>query len=124
MRLLLDTHIFLWSEVDDPRLSDDLRRAISSSENQVFVSAATAWEIAIKRASGKLAFQRSVSKAIYDHPRFQPLPITLEHAEWAGALPAVHRDPFDRVLVAQAQLEGLMLVTVDEQILRYQVPHL
>jgi PIN domain nuclease of toxin-antitoxin system len=81
------------------------------------------WEIAIKRASGKLIFGQTVGKAIEEHG-FIPLPITVEHAEWAGGLPQLHRDPFDRLLVAQAQLEGLILVTVDEQILRYQVPHL
>jgi PIN domain nuclease of toxin-antitoxin system len=83
----------------------------------------TVWEIAIKRASGKLIYEGPVKKAI-DEQGFLPLPITVEHAEWAGALPQLHRDPFDRLLVAQAQLEGLVLVTVDEQISRYQVPHL
>lgn len=124
MRLLLDTHIFLWCETDDAHLSDNFRQEIASSANQVFVSAATVWEIGIKRASGRLTFRDSVSKAIRDHPKYLPLSITQEHAEWAAALPALHRDTFDRLLVAQAQLEGLVLVTVDEQILRYQVPHL
>jgi PIN domain nuclease of toxin-antitoxin system len=124
MRLLLDTHIFLWCETDDALLAPAFRQAIASLENQVFVSAVTVWEIAIKRASGKLSFHDSVAKAIREHPRYSPLPISPEHAEWAGALPELHRDPFDRLLVAQAQLEGMVLVSVDEQILRYQVPHL
>ena len=89
----------------------------------VFVSAVTVWEIAVKRASGKLGFARPIEKGIAGYG-FHPLPISIAHAEWAGALPLVHRDPFDRMLVAQAHLEGLTLVTVDEQILRYQVAHL
>jgi PIN domain nuclease of toxin-antitoxin system len=123
MRLLLDTHAFLWWDANDPQLPAGQRKAIASPQNEVFVSAVSVWEIAIKRASGKLIFSGSAAKAIDKH-RFSPLPITVEHAEHAGSLPALHRDPFDRLLVAQAHLEGLTLVTVDDQILRYQVQHL
>lgn len=123
MKLLLDTHAFLWWDSNDTHLPAALRSAIASPQNEVFVSAVSVWEIAIKRASGKLNFQASAAKAIEAHG-FLPLPIAVEHAEWAGSLPQLHRDPFDRLLVAQAQLEGLVLVSVDEQILRYQVPHL
>jgi PIN domain nuclease of toxin-antitoxin system len=123
MRLLLDTHAFLWWNFGDPKLPQHLRDEIQSKQNAVFVSAVTVWEIAIKRASGKLSFGFPVGKAIYGHG-FNSLPISVEHAEWAGALPPLHRDPFDRLLVAQAQIEGLTLVTVDQQILLYQVPHL
>ena len=123
MKLLLDTHAFLWWDSNDPHLPVSFRSAIASPANEVFVSAVTVWEIAIKRASGKLIFGQAVGKAIEEHG-FVPLPITVDQAEWAGGLPQLHRDPFDRLLVAQAQLEGLILVTVDEQILRYQVPHL
>jgi PIN domain nuclease of toxin-antitoxin system len=123
MKLLLDTHAFLWWDSNDAHLPAALHSAIASPRNEVFVSAVTVWEIAIKSASGKLIFQASAAKAIEKHG-FLPLPITVEHAESAGSLPQLHRDPFDRLLVAQAQLEGLVLVTVDEQILRYQVPHL
>jgi PIN domain nuclease of toxin-antitoxin system len=123
MKLLLDTHVFLWWDAKDVRLPEIFRTAIAASRNQIFVSAVTVWEIAIKRASGKLIFGKSVSQSI-EINRFIPLPITVEQAEWAGGLPTLHRDPFDRLLVAQAQLEGLVLVTVDEQILRYPVPHL
>ncbi len=123
MRLLLDTHAFLWWETNDAHLPETLRSAIASPRNEVLVSAVTVWEIAIKRASGKLIFGQAVGKAIEAHG-FLPLSITVEHAELAGTLPQFHRDPFDRLLVAQAQLEGLVLATVDEQILRYQVPHL
>ena len=123
MKLLLDTHAFLWWDSDDARLPAFLHSAISSPGNEVFVSAVTVWEIAIKRALGKLIFGRALGKAIADYG-FIALSVTVEQAEWAGALPQLHRDPFDRLLVAQAQLEGLVLVTVDDQILRYQVPHL
>jgi PIN domain nuclease of toxin-antitoxin system len=123
MRLLLDTHVVLWWDADDPRLSAVFRAAVASPESEVFVSAASAWEIGIKRASGKLQIGASVAHTILRHA-FIALPVTVEHAEWAGSLPLLHRDPFDRLLVAQAQLEGLVLVTVDDQILRYQVPHL
>ena len=123
MRLLLDTHIVLWWDADDPRLSADFRAAIASPENEVFVSAALAWEIGIKKASGRLQVGASAAHTIRRHS-FIALPITVEHAEWARSLPLLHRDPFDRLLVAQGQLEGLVLVTVDDQILRYQVPHL
>jgi PIN domain nuclease of toxin-antitoxin system len=123
MKLLLDTHAFLWWDSNDACLPATLHSAIASHRNQVFVSAVTVWEISVKRASGKLIFGRGVGKAIEDHG-FTALPITVEDAELAGSLPQLHRDPFDRLLVAQAQLEGLVLVTLDEQILRYAVPHL
>ncbi len=123
MKVLLDTCAFLWWDSSDSRLPKAFRAAIASPGNQVFVSAATAWEIGLKRASGKLAYEGPVGKAIEAHG-FLSLPVSVEHAEWAGSLPQLHRDPFDRLLVAQAQLEGLILVSVDEQILRYQVPHL
>jgi PIN domain nuclease of toxin-antitoxin system len=123
MKLLLDTHAFLWWDSNDAQLPKSLRAAIALPRNQVFVSAATVWEIAIKQASGKLIFGRTLGKAIEGHG-FTALPITVEHAECAGELPQLHRDPFDRLLVAQAQLEGMVLATFDEQILRYQVPRL
>ena len=123
MKLLLDTHAFLGWDAKDSSLPEILHAAIASPRNRVYVSAVTVWEIAIKRASGKLAYTNSLAEAIDIHG-FIPLPITIEHAEWAGGLPPLHRDPFDRLLVAQAQLEGLILVTVDDQILRYPVPHL
>jgi PIN domain nuclease of toxin-antitoxin system len=123
MKLLLDTHVFLWWDAGDTHLPAHFQQAIALPENHVYVSAASVWEIAIKKSTGKLAFEGSVAKAI-EKQGFTPLPIAVEHAEWAGSLPVLHRDPFDRLLVAQAQLEGLTLITADEQILRYQVPHL
>ena len=123
MKLLLDTHVLLWWDRNDSRLPATFRDAIGLPENEVFVSAASAWEIAIKRASGKLEAGASTAETTRRHG-FIPLSVTIEHTEWAGSLPQLHRDPFDRLLVAQAQLEGMTLVSVDEQILRYQVPRL
>jgi PIN domain nuclease of toxin-antitoxin system len=123
MKLLLDTHAFLWWDSNDALLPAALRSAIAEPSNHVFVSAVTVWEIAIKRGLGKLVFAGALGKAIEGHG-FAALPITVEQAQWAGTLPQLHRDPFDRLLVAQAQLEGMVLVTVDEEILRYAVPHL
>lgn len=121
MKVLLDTHVFLWWEADHTRLPATLHDAISAAGNQIYVSAVTVWEIAIKRAAGKLIYSASAAKAIERH-NFAELSITASHAEWAGSLPPLHRDPFDRLLVAQAQLEGMTLATLDDQILHYQVP--
>jgi PIN domain nuclease of toxin-antitoxin system len=123
MKLLLDTQAFLWWDSNDARLPSTLHSAISSPRNQIYVSAVSVWEIAIKRGLGKLIFAGAVGKTIEGHG-FAGLPVTVEQAEAAGALPLLHRDPFDRLLIAQAQVEGLILVTVDEEILRYAVPHL
>lgn len=121
--MLLDTHAFVWWDTKDSRLPARLHEAIASAENEVFVSAVSVWEIAIKRASGKLIFDGSVAKVIEAHG-FQSLAISVAHAERAGSLDRIHSDPFDRMLIAQANLEGMPLVTIDEQILRYQVPKL
>ncbi len=123
MDLLLDTQVLIWWDTNDANLPAAFRAAIVSPANPIHISAGTVWEIAIKRASGKLSFSGSAAKAIEEHG-FLSLPITVRHAEWAGQLPAYHRDPFDRLLVAQAHLEALTLLTVGDQILRYQIPHL
>lgn len=121
MNLLLDTHALLWWLADDPRLGSRAREAIAAAENLVAASAASAWKIAIKRALGKLEAPEDLCGALAE-AGLQPLPITVEHAVAAGALPAHHADPFDRMLVAQAATEGLAIVTVDERIARYGVP--
>lgn len=120
LRLLLDTHAFLWWLADAPQLGDSARKAIGDERNDVFVSAATGWEIAIKRAVGKLQAPENLD-AMVEESGFSPLPITFFHAEQAGALPMHHRDPFDRMLIAQAQAEGLVIVTRDPYIPRYGV---
>lgn len=120
MDLLLDTHAFLWWIEDDKKLGPKARGAITRPENAVLVSAATAWEIAVKRTLGKLELRGDIARAIADS-QFAELPITVEHAVAAGELPNLHRDPFDRALIAQARIEDLTLLTQDEQITQYDV---
>jgi PIN domain nuclease of toxin-antitoxin system len=119
VRLLLDTRAALWWFADSPALSPRVREAVSSAA-EVWVSAASAWEIAVKRALGKLEAPEDIVVALTDSG-FRPLPIVVTHAVVAGALPRYHDDPFDRMLVAQAQVEGLILVTSDRHIPRYGV---
>jgi len=120
MRLLLDTHIFLWWLADAPALPRKAREAISDGHNWVYVSAVSAWEISVKKSLGKLQAPGNIAD-IVEQERFLKLPITLVHGEVAGQLPAHHRDPFDRMLIAQAQCEGLALVTVDNRLTQYEV---
>jgi PIN domain nuclease of toxin-antitoxin system len=121
MMFSLDTHTFLWW-LDDPMLlSEAARRAIGDGKHTIYVSAAVAWEIAIKRSLGKLDAPDDLEAAMAAN-RFLPLPVTVPHALAVGALPDLHRDPFDRLLIAQARHEGLKLVTRDPQIARYGVP--
>jgi PIN domain nuclease of toxin-antitoxin system len=120
MRLLLDTHIFLWWLADDPALSPKAREVIGNGNNLVYISAASVWEIYVKKSLGKLAAPENI-EAIVELERFQKLPITLGHGEAAGQLPTYHRDPFDRMLIAQARCEDLILLTVDQDIPKYQV---
>ena len=119
MRLLLDTHVLLWWLADDPALGKRARRLIAN-EAEVFASAASAWEIAIKRALGKLEAPEDLAAAL-DAGGIGRMPMEFEHAAVAGALPRHHDDPFDRMLVAQAQCEGLTLLTSDPRLSRYAV---
>lgn len=123
MNLLLDTHTLIWTFAGDPTLGDAARSAIVSPENLVFVSAASIWEIAIKRALGKLRVPDDVNEQISAHG-FEKLPVDGEHAWLAGNLPVHHRDPFDRMLVAQAQIEGMKLVSRDGVFDAYGIPRL
>jgi len=120
LKLLLDTHVFIWWDRQLRRLPRDLRAAIEDGTNQIFVSAASVWEIAIKRALGKLVFSAPIAQAV-QRLGFDLLPITAEHAAHAGGLPLHHRDPFDRLIIAQAVLEGLVLATHDPRIRPYGV---
>ncbi len=120
MRLLLDTHTFLWWLTDVARLPDTTRAAIANPGNDIFVSAVTGWEIAVKKSKGKLTAPDNLS-AIIEEKGFRNLHLTFHHAEQAGRLPMHHRDPFDRFLIAQAQAEGLILVTRDTHISRYGI---
>lgn len=127
MRLLLDTHAFLWWTTEDPRIPSAVAEAVSEPSNEVFVSAVTVWELAIKWRLGRLEIadppETSISRGIAES-RFEPLPITHRHALRVGVLPDLHRDPFDRMLVAQALAEECVLVTGDEAIARYPVERL
>ena len=120
MKLLLDTHVVLWWLDDQNLMADDAVEAISEPENQVLVSAVVAWEIAIKRGLGKLTAPHNL-EAVIASAGFDHLPITLSHALGIEALPGHHRDPFDRLLVAQAMLENCTLVTRDDMVKKYSV---
>ncbi len=123
MRLLHDTHTLLWWLSNDPSLTQVARAAIARPEADVAVSAASAWEVAIKSALGKLSAPQDLEAQLTRH-RFSPLAVTVAHALMAGALPRHHEDPFDRMLVAQARVEGMTLVTRDPRIGLYGVPTL
>jgi len=122
MKVLLDTHAFLWWLGDDPKLSPAAREAIRNPDALVHVSAASIWEIAIKVTLGRLDVQDSDCAAEIEANGFVDLAITARHAQTAGALPRHHDDPFDRMLIAQAQLENLVLITHDRRLRRYGTP--
>jgi PIN domain nuclease of toxin-antitoxin system len=119
MSLLLDTHVVLWWLADDPTLSADIKARLDH-EPDVYVSSATIWEVAIKQAIGKLKEPADLPERVRDSG-FRPLPITADHAIAAARLPLIHRDPFDRMLIAQARCEDLTLVTRDPYAQRYEV---
>jgi PIN domain nuclease of toxin-antitoxin system len=120
VNLLLDTHVLLWWLAADPKLPPSAAKAIANTQISVAVSAASAWEIAIKKAAGRLDAPDDLIEAIEDS-NFDALAITPAHGLAAGALPAHHGDPFDRMLIAQAQAEGLTIVTVDRRFADYAV---
>ena len=127
MRALLDSHAFLWWLAGNPRLSEAARRAIGDEANTIFVSAASAWEIATKHRIGKLPQAGAVALDVAGSiagQGFEELAITVEDAERAGRLPGPHRDPFDRVLIAQALLRDLAIVSVDRALDGYGVRRL
>ncbi len=114
--MLLDTHIFLWWLFDDPKLPAGIKRFVKDKNNAVFVSAASVWEIATKFRLGKLPDAAEVAKNVPEwiiRAGFESMPVTAEHAQLAGAWDISHRDPFDRMLAAQAKLEKMPLATVD-----------
>ena len=120
MRLLLDTHALIWAARDADRLSDRAADAIRDPANDVHVSAVSGWEIAIKRARGRLRFP-DVDRAMLAALRLTELPVTLRHAAEVGRLPDHHRDPFDRMLVAQARADDLTIVSQDSALSAYGV---
>ena len=120
MKLLLDTHAALWFLSGDKRLSEPARNHLVDDANPVLLSAAVVWEISIKRSLGKLVVPNEYLAVLLD-AGVQPLSVTVEHAAAVEALPPHHRDPFDRMLVAQALLEGAALVSTDEALRPYGV---
>ena len=124
MRLLLDTHIWIWLKTDPARLPSPVRRKLASDSTTLCLSAASVMEISLKRSVGKLKIGAATSEFVEDlfAKGAQPVAVGVEHALAAANLPPHHRDPFDRTLIAQAQLEGLTLVTADRFVLKYDVP--
>lgn len=120
MNLLLDTHVLLWWLDDNPTLSKRARSAIADGKNLVFISAVVIWEIKIKQALGKLKIPLNFRTVLEEQP-FKSLDVTAEHAHAIGELPLRHRDPFDRMLVAQAKTESLTLVTRDIRLKEYEI---
>ncbi len=124
MRFLLDTHTFIWWLIDDARLSSTAKKAISNPENVIYVSSASAWEIATKFRLGKLpgvrAMVNDISHSITNQG-FNELDITVDDGQRAGLLTQSLRDPFDRMLVAQSQIRGLVLITKDLRIHQHEV---
>jgi PIN domain nuclease of toxin-antitoxin system len=124
MRALLDTHTFLWWNLGDAQLSPAAREMIADGNNEIFLSAVSAWEIAIKVARGQLTLPESPDHYVAERMRLhhlQPLPILVSHALQVYHLPPIHADPFDRLLVAQSQFEKLPILTADANIRQYAV---
>lgn len=119
-RVLLDTHVLLWWLADHRSLGKKARDIIANERNSIYVSAVSIWEIAIKRKKGLLSAPDDMDDIVGEEG-FEPLCITLFHGQHAGALPEIHRDPFDRMLVAQAQAEGMEIMTKDAEIAKYGV---
>ena len=119
MRLLLDTHVLLWWLADDRKLGKAAREIIANPNNDVHVSTASIWEAAIKAALGRLEVELDDVEDAIIRNGFRPLPIGFRHAITAGRLPMLHRDPFDRMLVAQASVEELRVVSHDRVFERY-----
>ncbi|WP_394850282.1 type II toxin-antitoxin system VapC family toxin [Pendulispora brunnea] len=125
MKVLLDTHALLWALVDDQRrLSKAARDLLSDPEHRILVSAASAWEIGTKQRIGKLPPLPGDLASAIATAGFEPLAITMEHAELAVSLPGEHRDPFDRMLAAQARVEGVGIVSADEALDAFGVERL
>ena len=125
MNLLLDTHVLIWWLGSLPMLSADAHDALADPDNKAFVSSASAFEIATKYRLGKLPVAAALVDGLDEHLRregFKPVAISLPHALAAGRLPGPHKDPFDRLLIAQARLEGFTVVTSDPIFQRYRVP--
>ena len=124
MKLLLDTHLLLWAAGEPKRLSKQARTLIDNPENELLFSAASLWEVAIKRGLGREDFKvdaRLLRRGLLDNG-YSELPIISDHVVATESLPPIHKDPFDRVLVAQATVEGVTLLTIDSLVAQYPGP--
>lgn len=124
MKILLDTHLLLWAAGEVNQLPKEALDFITNDENELFFSAASLWEMAIKHSLGRPDFQvdlKMLRRGLL-HNGYEELPINSEHTLMVLSLPAIHKDPFDRILVAQATVEGLLLLTSDELITKYPGP--
>lgn len=124
MRLLLDTHVFIWFVLSPGQLSSAALAAIQSAENTIYLSLVSAWEMSIKSGLGKLSLAQPIEPFVRGQARrnrFEILPITLTHIATVETLPLHHRDPFDRLLIAQSMTEGLPLITADHSIASYPI---
>jgi PIN domain nuclease of toxin-antitoxin system len=124
MKILLDTHLILWAAGQPDRLPPAARREIENRENELLFSPVSLWEVAIKRGLGRHDFQvdpRLLRRGLLDNG-YRELPMTSEHAVAVDGLPPIHKDPFDRLLVAQSLVEGVTLLTVDEMLAKYPAP--
>jgi PIN domain nuclease of toxin-antitoxin system len=119
-RYLLDSHILIWLDSGNSRLTQPVLEKLRYAEDR-YLSAATAWELSLKQAAGKLKLGRSIGSMLADF-RLTELAVAIRHGDHAAALPLIHRDPFDRMLVAQALVEDLILVTADRRLAQYGVP--
>lgn len=125
MKLLLDTHVWLWWNSEPERLAKGARRQIVDTRNEVFLSSASVWEMAIKRRLGKLPLPEPVASYVRRRLATDPiesLPVTAEHASAVETLALLHTDPFDRLLIVQARCEGMRLLTADDRLLAYGSP--
>lgn len=124
MKVLLDTHLILWAAGDPDRLSEDARQLLLDPATELYFSAASLWEVTIKRSLGRSDFEIDPRRLWRMLPAngYRELPVTGEHAITVEMLPLLHKDPFDRLLLAQAQVEGLTLLTVDRQLAEYGSP--
>jgi len=122
MRYLLDTHAFLWFVLDDKRISTKAKSIIKDSKNEIYFSAASAWEIAIKTKLDRLKIKGDLESFIIEQlstNSFVPLSITISHSLYTERLPQFHKDPFDRIIIAQSKLEDLPLISTDKKIRKY-----
>ena len=125
MKYLLDTHAFLWFVLDDKRISTKAKSIIKDSKNEIYFSAASAWEIAIKTKLDRLKIKGDLESFIIEQlstNNFVPLSITISHSLYTERLPQFHKDPFDRIIIAQSKIENMSLISKDKNIKKYKVP--